>query len=55
MQEETANTVCLTAMPWTQLRFTVFGMMSKDDGILKEDTTGCILQYCRFMDLPAAQ
>lgn len=38
-----------------QERFTVFGLVSKDDGILKENMAGCLLKYCRLMDLLAVQ
>lgn len=32
-----------------QLRFSVFGLASKDGASLQENMTGCILRYCKPM------
>lgn len=51
-QEETGEHLLFDCDALAQVRFTVFGFLSKDGNILM---TGYILKYCRLIDLLAKQ
>lgn len=45
---------CLIVRPHSeQVRFTAFGLVSKDSGILQENMAGSILRYCGLIYIPA--
>lgn len=54
MQEETAE-LLFDYEALAQVSFTVFGLVSKDGGILQENMAGFILRYCRLINFPAVQ